>query len=95
MKVEDPSAFLVQWLYHKPKYLPKGDESSWQNHTRFAARNATTVTAFIVMAKIKIEIRNIFAAYVGINLHRMLIRLTNPENRADVLIQLVLSTDSL
>ena len=34
MKVEDPSALLVQWFYHKHKYLPKGDESSWKNYTK-------------------------------------------------------------
>ena len=74
MKVEDPSALLVQWFYHKPQYLPKGDESSWQNHTRFAARNATTIKTFIVTAKTNMGTRNIFAAYAGINLRRTPLR---------------------
>ena len=91
MKVEDPSALLVQWFYHKPKYLPKGDESSWQNHTRFAARNATTIKTFIVMAKINMGIRNIFAAYAGINLRRMPLRPAGPEDRACALIRSALS----
>jgi len=74
MKVEDPSVLLVQWFCHKTLYFPKGDESSWQNHTRFAARNTTTIKTFIVMAKINMEIRNIFAVYVGINLCPMPMR---------------------
>ena len=90
MKVEDSSALLVQWFCHKTLYLPKGDESSWQNHTRFAVRNATTIKTFIVMAKINTETRNIFAVYAGINLHRMPM-LTNPVSRACVLIRLALS----
>ena len=73
--------------------LPKGDESSWQNHTRFAVRNATTIKTFIVMAKINMETRNIFAVYAGINLRRMPMRLTNPEGRACVLIRLALSAE--
>ena len=93
MKVEDPSALLVQWFYHKPKYLPKGDESSWQNHTRFAARNATTVKTFIVTAKINMEIRNIFAAYAGISLRRMPIRPAGAGDRAFVLIRPALSAE--
>ena len=68
MKVEDPSAQMVQWFYHKPKYLPKGDESSWQNCIKSAARNATTKRTFIATEKINTDIRNISARGVGTSL---------------------------
>ena len=73
MKVEDPSAQMVQWFYHKPKYLPKGDESSWQNHIKSGARNATTIKTFIGMAKIKLGTRSIFAANAGMSLRLILL----------------------
>ena len=68
MKVEDPSAQMVQWFYHNPKYLPKGDESSWQNCIKSAARNATTKRTFIATEKINTDIRNISARGVGTSL---------------------------
>ena len=67
MKVEDPSALLVQWFYHKPKYLPKGDESSWQNYTNYAARSATTKRTFIATERILMDTRSISAKNVGIS----------------------------
>ena len=67
MKVEDPSALLVQWFYHKPTYLPKGDESSWQNYTKYAARSATTKRTFIATEKMLMVIKSISAKNVGIN----------------------------
>ena len=72
MKVEDPSAQMVQWFYHKSKYLPKGDESSWKNYTILAARNATTKQTFIVMEKILMDTRSICARSVAISGHRIL-----------------------
>src|SRR5699024_11602704 len=53
---EDPSAQMVQWFYHKSKYLPKGDESSWQNYIKSAARSATTKRTFFAMEKTFMEI---------------------------------------
>ena len=67
MKVEDPSALLVQWFYHKPKYLPKGDESSWQNYTNYAARSATTKRTFIATERTLMDTRRISAKNVGIS----------------------------
>lgn len=67
MKVEDPSALLVQWFYHKPTYLPKGDESSWQNYTKYAARSATTKRTFIATEKMRMVIRSTSVRSVGIN----------------------------
>lgn len=69
MKVEDPPALLVQWFYHKSKYLPKGDESSWQNYTKFAAQSATTIQTFIATEKIRMDIKNISVRGVGISGH--------------------------
>ena len=80
MKVEDPSALLVQWFYHKPKYLPKGDESSWQNYTNYAARSATTKRIFTAMEKMPMDDRSISAKNVGINGLK-----TIPANRPGVL----------
>ena len=70
MKVEDPSALLVQWFYHKPTYLPKGDESSWQNCIKFAARSATTKRTFIAMEKIRMDIKSISARGVSFSGHQ-------------------------
>mgnify|MGYP001836357145 CR=1 FL=1 len=70
MKVEDPSALLVQWFYHKSTYLPKGDESSWQNCIKYAARSATTKRTFIATEKINTDTRNTSARGVGISLHQ-------------------------
>ena len=67
MKVEDPSALLVQWFYHKPKYLQKGDESSWQNYTNYAARSATTKRTFIATERTLMDTRSISAKNVGIS----------------------------
>ena len=67
MKVEDPSSLLVQWFYHKHKVLPKGDESSWQNCIKFAARSATTKQTFIATEKIRMDIKSISANGVGIS----------------------------
>ena len=67
MKVEDPSAVLVQWFYHKHKVHPKGDESSWQNYTKYAARSATTKRTFIATEKMRMVIKSISAKSVGIN----------------------------
>ena len=67
MKVEDPSALLVQWFYHKPKYLPKGDESSWQNYTNYAARSATTKRTFIATERILMDTRSISARNASIS----------------------------
>ena len=67
MKVEDPSALLVQWFYHKPKYLPKGDESSWQNYTNYAARSATTKRTFIATERTLMDTRSISVKNVGIS----------------------------
>ena len=72
MKVEDPPAFLVQWFYHKHKVLPKGDESSWKNYTKYAARNATTKQTFIAMEKINMVIKSIYARSAGTSGHRIL-----------------------
>ena len=74
MKVEDPSALLVQWFHHKTHVLPKGDESSWQNYTNYAARSATTKRDLIATEKIKPGIRSTSARSVGINGHRILQR---------------------
>ena len=73
------------------QYLPKGDESSWQNHTRFAARNATTIKTLIVTAKTNMGTRNIFDAYAGINLRRMPLRPAGVGDRTFVLIRSALS----
>ena len=59
MKVEDLSALEVQWFYHKHKVLPKGDESSWENYTKYAAQSATTKRTFIVTEKTFTDTRNI------------------------------------
>ena len=67
MKVEDPPAFLVQWFYHKHKVLPKGDESSWKNYTKYAARNATTKQTFIAMEKMPMVIKSIYAKSVALS----------------------------
>ena len=67
MKVEDPSALLVQWFHHKPTYLPKGDESSWQNYTKYAARSATTKRTFIATERTLMDTRSISAKNVGIS----------------------------
>ena len=67
MKVEDPSALLVQWFYHKPKYLPKGDESSWQNYTNYAARSATTKRTFIATERTLMDTRSISARNASIS----------------------------
>ena len=67
MKVEDPSALLVQWFYHKPKYLPKGDESSWQNYTNYAAQSATTKRTFIATERTLMDTRSISVKNVGIS----------------------------
>ena len=80
MKVEDPSGLLVQWFYHKPKYLPKGDESSWQNCIKSAARNAITKRIFTAMEKMPMDDRSISAKNVGINGLK-----TIPANRPGVL----------
>ena len=71
MKVEDLSAFLVQWFYHKHKVLPKGDRSSWKNYTRSAAQNATTKSIFIAMEKINMGIRNTSAKNASTNSHQI------------------------
>ena len=73
------------------QYLPKGDESSWQKHTRFAARNATTIKTLIVTAKTNMGTRNIFDAYAGINLRRMPLRPAGVGDRTFVLIRSALS----
>ena len=67
MKVEDPSAQMVQWFYHKSKYLPKGDESSWQNYIKSAARSATTKRTFIATERTLMDTRSISAKNVGIS----------------------------
>lgn len=67
MKVEDPSALLVQWFYHKPTYLPKGDGSSWQNYIKYAARSATTKRTFIATEKMLMVIKSISAKSVDIS----------------------------
>jgi len=67
MKIEDPSVHEVQWFYHKHKVLPKGDESSWRNYTKFAAQSATTKQIFIIMEKINMVTRNISVRSVGAN----------------------------
>ena len=67
MKVEDPSALLVQWFYHKHKVLPKGDESSWQNYIKSAARSATTKRTFIATERTLMDTRSISAKNVGIS----------------------------
>jgi len=69
MKVENPSALVVQCFCHQTQYLPKGDEFSWQKYTSSAARNATTIIYFIVTAKILTGIRSIFAGSAITNLH--------------------------
>ena len=70
MKVEDPSAQMVQWFHHKSKYLPKGDESSWQNCIKSAARSATTKWLSVVTEKINMDIRSTSARNVGTSLPR-------------------------
>ena len=67
MRAEHPPALVVQWFYHKPTYLPKGDESSWQNYTKYAARSATTKRTFIATEKMLMVIKSISAKSVGIN----------------------------
>ena len=74
MKVEDPSALLVQWFHHKPKYLPKGDESSWQNYTNYAAQGATTKRVFIATGKTFMDTRNTGVSGVDFNGRQMLQR---------------------
>ena len=82
MKVEDPSALLVQWFHHKSTYLPKGDESSWQNCIKFAARSATTKQVFIATEKTFMDTRNTGVRGVGFNGHqREAERLDGPERR--------------
>ena len=61
MKVEDPWAQMVQWFYHKPQYLPKGDESPWQNCIKSAAQSATTKGILIATEKTLMVFRNISA----------------------------------
>ena len=67
MKVEDPSALEVQWFHHKTHVLPKGDESSWQNYTKYAARSATTKRTFIATERTLMDTRSISAKNVGIS----------------------------
>ena len=67
MKVEDPSAVLVQWFYHKHMYSQKGDESSWQNCIKSAARSATTKRTFIATEKMFMGVRSISVRSVGIS----------------------------
>ena len=67
MKVEDPSALEVQWFHHKTHVLPKGDESSWQNYTKYAARSATTKRTFIATEKIRMDTRSTSVRSVGIS----------------------------
>ena len=81
MKVEDPSALLVQWFYHKPTYLPKGDESSWQNYTKYAARSATTKRTFIATEKMLMVIKSISAKSADISGHRIPPNVFIPERR--------------
>ena len=71
MTVENSSALLIQWFYHKHKVLPKGNESSWQNYISYAARNATTKRTFIVTEKTFMDIRNTSVRNVGISLHQI------------------------
>jgi len=70
MKVEDPSALLVQWFYHKSTYLPKGDESSWQNCIKSAARSATTKWISVVTEKINMDIKSTNVGNAGTSLPR-------------------------
>ena len=71
MKVEDPPALLVQWFHHKSKYLPKGDESSWQNYTSYAVQSATTKRTFVATEKTNMVIKSINAGSARINGHQM------------------------
>ena len=71
MKVEDPSAQMVQWFYHKSKYLPKGDESSWQNYIKSAARSATTKRTFFAMEKTFMDTRSISVKSANISGRRI------------------------
>lgn len=48
-------------------YSQKGDESSWQNYTNYAARNAITKRIFTAMEKTPMDDRSISAKNVGIN----------------------------
>lgn len=70
MKVEDTQPFLVQCFCNKTAYLPKRRVSPCRNHTISSVRNATTPTTFIVMAKIQVVIKSIFAGSATINLPR-------------------------
>lgn len=49
----------------------KGDESSWQNYTNYAARSATTKRTFIATEKINMVIRSSNARSDGINGHQI------------------------
>ena len=59
MKVEDPSALLVQWFHHKTHVLSKGDESSWQDYTNYAVQSATTKRTFVATEKTNMVIKRI------------------------------------
>ena len=71
MKVEDPSALLVQWFHHKTHVLPKGDESSWQNYTSYAVQSATTKRTFVATEKTNMVIKSINAGSARINGRQM------------------------
>ena len=71
MKVEDPSALLVQWFHHKTHVLSKGDESSWQDYTNYAVQSATTKRTFVATEKTNMVIKSINAGSAGINGRRM------------------------
>ena len=71
MKVEYPSALLVQWFHHKTHVLSKGDESSWQDYTNYAVQSATTKRTFVATEKTNMVIKSINAGSAGINGRRM------------------------
>lgn len=89
MKVEDPSAQMVQWFYHKSKYLPKGDESSWQNYIKSAARSATTKRTFFAMEKTFMDTRSISAKSANISGRRIPQNVFIPERRITLPAQFV------
>ena len=65
MKTRQP--FWYNGFTTNTMYSQKGDESSWQNYTNYAARSATTKRTFIATERTLMDTRSISAKNVGIS----------------------------
>ena len=80
MKVEDPSALLVQWFYHKPTYLPERRRVLMAKLYQICCPKCNNKTDFYRYGKMPMDDRSISAKNVGINGLK-----TIPANRPGVL----------